>query len=85
MKLNLRKIKPTIFAATLATLVVATHLPSNGNRSAAVATTTKTTTTVTTRASAMAALYDQLSLDSAGLSKEAFDYALAGYEQLGER
>ncbi|UYQ91366.1 murein L,D-transpeptidase catalytic domain family protein [Chitinophaga horti] len=81
MKLNLRKVKPAIFAITLVTLVVATHLPSNGNKTEATKAAVTKEVTVT-RTSAKAALYDQLALDSIGLSKEAFDYALAGYEQL---
>ncbi|WP_295121411.1 murein L,D-transpeptidase catalytic domain family protein [uncultured Chitinophaga sp.] len=81
MKLNLRTIKSTIFVSTLATLLIATHLPSNGNKNAA-ATPVAAKEVTATHTSAMAALYTQLALDSAGLSQEAFDYALAGYEQL---
>jgi hypothetical protein len=82
MKLNLRTIKSTIFVSILATLLIATHLPSNGNKNAAATPVVVAKETASAHATAMAALYTQLSLDSAGLSQEAFDYALVGYEKL---
>lgn len=80
---NYRKVQTTIFAVVLSTVLFITYQPTQGTKATpAVAAAPK----VAENAVYMSrmALYSQLALDSMGLSQEAYDYAITGYQHLLE-
>ncbi|MGX5817965.1 murein L,D-transpeptidase catalytic domain family protein [Chitinophaga lutea] len=79
--MNLRINKKYILPCTFFTCLLTFSGISVGKKSISEATAVPVAASVKTESTA-AVLYDQLSLDSLGLSKEAFDYALTGHDKL---
>lgn len=75
MKKPVKKLIKITLAAGIFTGILFTIAPTAGNKTKVVALTENTL-------SSKQALFEQLNLDSLGLSKEAFNYALSGMEKL---
>ncbi|CAL1519875.1 murein L,D-transpeptidase catalytic domain family protein [Chitinophaga sp. MM2321] len=84
MKLKLKQlVKPLIFGLTISLFAFLITTFTTTNKKAAVA--QPATPTITTDSVQQISLYDSMRLDTSGLSKEAFESALQGFEHLEEK